>query len=320
MKRDRNLAKMLARSMAQFWNKDSEQRKAWLAWYSANSPLFRGKILYDSMPALHTAAAFGYTYLAEELINTGHEHELVDFNNKEGYTPLHIAAAYNHRDTMRVFINADRDGIDRSKDGTGTALHAAALQGHVGAMETLLENGADPNKLFGAEPVINAVIRSSNNEAVQVLLQDKARCRIVFDDTTFLPPLALSASLSEKTVFQKVLTGGQGRWTPKNYRRALREACLKDKIDNLHVLLRDAKDAIDHQETLHDAMMIAAIGGKWRCVSAIFDFKPSAAGGDIFYLAAVTAHNVEEADKVLGKIWLLLASNLRQEVINAALC
>ena len=59
-------------------------------------------------------------------------------------TALHFAAIYGHVDVAKVLIQngADVNAVDVQKC---TALHRGAQKGHVDVAKVLLENGADVN-------------------------------------------------------------------------------------------------------------------------------------------------------------------------------
>ncbi|EYU20052.1 hypothetical protein ABFS82_06G063600 [Erythranthe guttata] len=90
---------------------------------------------------LHVAAAFDQTEEVEQLAKE--ECGGVECRDKEGRTPLHLAASKGHLGGARVLVSAGANVDARSKDGR-TALYRAAANGDRGMVEMLLGAGADP--------------------------------------------------------------------------------------------------------------------------------------------------------------------------------
>ena len=68
----------------------------------------------------------------------------VHARDKDGYTPLHRAAA-SDRDDLAALLIAHGADVDARSDEDRTPLHFAAEQGHTAVVELLLEKGADIN-------------------------------------------------------------------------------------------------------------------------------------------------------------------------------
>ncbi len=63
-----------------------------------------------------------------------------------GYTPLHYAAYFGHRDLAGYLVEIGADPVSVSMDPLrNTPLHAAATAGHGAVLQVLLDAGADPN-------------------------------------------------------------------------------------------------------------------------------------------------------------------------------
>ncbi|KAK6135782.1 hypothetical protein DH2020_030477 [Rehmannia glutinosa] len=87
---------------------------------------------------LHVAAAFDRPEEVEKLVGAG-----VECRDKEGRTPLHLAAGKGHLGSAKVLVSAGANVDARSKDGR-TALFRAAANGDRRMVEMLLGAGADP--------------------------------------------------------------------------------------------------------------------------------------------------------------------------------
>lgn len=66
----------------------------------------------------------------------------VNAKTKDGMTPLHVAAQYEHAKITKLLLRAGADAEARDKDN-GTPLHVAAQYERVTAVTALLEHGAD---------------------------------------------------------------------------------------------------------------------------------------------------------------------------------
>lgn len=65
-----------------------------------------------------------------------------------GWTPLHLATYFGHRDVMEVLLHRDAD-VDAVNDNGDTALHKAAFIGREDIVMLLLQNNADVNVING---------------------------------------------------------------------------------------------------------------------------------------------------------------------------
>ncbi|XP_051138215.1 protein VAPYRIN-like [Andrographis paniculata] len=90
---------------------------------------------------LHVAAASDRTEEIRRLVDE--RRGLTDSRDKDGRTPLHLAAGKGHLESAKALVAAAANVDARSKDGR-TALYRAAANGDCGMVEMLLEAGADP--------------------------------------------------------------------------------------------------------------------------------------------------------------------------------
>jgi ankyrin repeat protein len=117
-------------------------------------------------------------------------------------TPLHAAATYGLRTTLRYLIEKKGYEKDRRNNFGETALHRAAQVGRTGTMEELIAHGADLSAkvqhhfLNAATPLILATI-CLQIEAVRVLLNHGVDVN-TFDPKYMTFPLHLAASMDTK--------------------------------------------------------------------------------------------------------------------------
>jgi ankyrin repeat protein len=121
----------------------------------------------DGFTPLHMAAGAGHADVVQLLISKGAE---VNAANKIGVTPLHVAAATGHVDIADLLISKGANVNSRRNDGL-TPLHFAAREGYKNIVELLISKGADINAKSkdGKTPLAYAMERKQ--DAVVKLLK-----------------------------------------------------------------------------------------------------------------------------------------------------
>ncbi|KIW83537.1 hypothetical protein Z517_02782 [Fonsecaea pedrosoi CBS 271.37] len=89
--------------------------------------------------ALHEAAFFGHTEVAEILVANGAN--LLDTNYGQS-TPLYLAVSYGQLEIVKLLLKYGRDQLDQPGPRGFTALHKAVEQGDEEMVSTLLQAGA----------------------------------------------------------------------------------------------------------------------------------------------------------------------------------
>jgi uncharacterized protein len=95
----------------------------------------------DGFTALHLAAFFGHREIAAELLRRGADVNAVA-RNQLAVQPINSAAAANHTDVVRVLLDHGADPNAREAAGF-TPIHAAAHNGNDELYELLVARGAD---------------------------------------------------------------------------------------------------------------------------------------------------------------------------------
>ncbi len=104
------------------------------------------KHAYDMTPLI-TSIRWDRIEVAKLLVEKGSN---VDATNTLGRTPLIISATEGYTELAKIFLDHNADIHIKDDSYKRTALHFAALNGHLKIVEELLKKGADPNEKDGA--------------------------------------------------------------------------------------------------------------------------------------------------------------------------
>jgi ankyrin repeat protein len=100
----------------------------------------------DGHTPLHLAAADGHETAVEFLISHGAD---IEAKSKEGQTPLHLAAALGRKTVVEFLISHGAD-IEAKNAGGATPLHGAVRRVQLLLVEVLLAHGAEVNAPDGS--------------------------------------------------------------------------------------------------------------------------------------------------------------------------
>jgi len=130
---------------------------------------------------VHEAAAFGdLDRLAALLADPAGASAL----SGDGFTPLHLAAFFGQRDTVRLLLDRGAE-VDAPGRGwmTGTPLHSATSRRHAEIVDLLLEAGADPNaRQSGGWTPMHSAAHNGDARSVTLLLAKGGDPSAVNDD------------------------------------------------------------------------------------------------------------------------------------------
>jgi ankyrin repeat protein len=121
---------------------------------------------------LHMAAAYGHKDVVEVLLATKAD---VNARNTIGWTPLSMAAMYDHKDVVEILVARKAD-INAKDKGHWTPLQGAAARGNKEVVEFLLANRADVNAKDGAGMTpLDWAAKNGHKDVVELLSQNRPR-------------------------------------------------------------------------------------------------------------------------------------------------
>ncbi|KAF3158492.1 hypothetical protein TWF788_004724 [Orbilia oligospora] len=293
-----------------FWKEESSVRKKWLVEYNTLTNAFDGVTL-EGLTGLHVAASIGFSQLVSALIKNDHKEE-IGVRDKFFNTPLHLAAFLGRPNICEVLLNSGAKIDDGQDAGDQTPLAMAAYKGHCRVMIKLLDRGANPNALAEGRPVINEAIVSGNLEAVQLLVEHGAILAQDDNDDDNPAPLALSALLSDLTMFAYLLDACADKIPHKEYNKALISSASAGRLEVTKRLLQFNHDVV----TFQAALEAAADEENWEIVLLILESSRGLDCDDVFSQIATSS---EQQDRLLTAIWKHTNGVISQETIDESL-
>jgi ankyrin repeat protein len=122
----------------------------------------------DGWTALHLASYFGHKEIVQLLLEAGAP-VLARSKNGMNNHPLHAAAAGKSRDIVAMLLSAGAE-VNATQSGGWTALHAAAQDGDAEMVKLLLMNGADPDlRADNGQSALDLAMGKGAQEVVDML-------------------------------------------------------------------------------------------------------------------------------------------------------
>ncbi|KEO82419.1 ankyrin repeat domain-containing protein [Tumebacillus flagellatus] len=134
-------------------------------------PTAINNLSHDGWTALHLAAFFGHRETAEVLLANGADHRIFS-TNEMGNQPLHAAVAGRRTDVARLLIESGAELNTPSEPGW-TPLHLAAQNGDLEIIEMLLARGVELNAKNNQDKTPLAYALEEGHTAVADLLKSK---------------------------------------------------------------------------------------------------------------------------------------------------
>ena len=120
-----------------------------------------------------TAAALGRTDQLKVMLDRGEA--ALQERSPDGWTPLHLAAFFGHRETAAMLIDRGADMAARSDNEiANTPLHAALAGGRGAVAELLVERGADVNAVANGLRPLDIADGREDHEMVEYLTRHGA--------------------------------------------------------------------------------------------------------------------------------------------------
>jgi ankyrin repeat protein len=145
-----------------------------------------------AMLDIFTAAMAGKTALVEEML-AGNK-SLVKLISADGWTALHLAAFFGHRDCAQALLNGGSEVNARSTNPMrNTPLHAGTAGRNAEVIKLLIDFGADVNaRQHGGWTPLHAAAQSGDVEIAKLLLENGAEIGIRADNNQGAFDLALT--------------------------------------------------------------------------------------------------------------------------------
>ncbi|XP_058110380.1 protein VAPYRIN-like [Magnolia sinica] len=208
---------------------------------------------------IHMASAFDRYDVLVTLIGDGRRDQPLDCRDKDGRTALHVATSRGHTRCVRLLIEAGADKNAKSNDGR-TALFRAAASGDLEMVTLLLDAGADPSittSVHGRGPL--DVARDKGHKDVAKILEQGE--------------LVLTAARrGELKHLESLLQKGVSMKHCDQYGlTALHSAAIKGHVDIVAMLIEFGMDLELQDAEGHTPLHLAVEGGHSTIVEALID-------------------------------------------------
>ena len=212
----------------------------------ARSEPLRNHLMYlHDVPGLHAAAYFDLTGLVDTSLDRG---TLIDAKTNEySLTALHCAAIGGHVATLTLLL-ARGALIDMPNEEGDTALMMAAHQGHGDSVRFLLERGAAVDRQdYNGQTVLYAAASSGHKSIVELLLEKGAD--VDRQNHGEMTPLYVAAFMGHQSIVELLLEKGADVDGRDSYgRTALYIAASKGRQSVVELLLEKGAD-IDRRDS-----------------------------------------------------------------------
>ncbi|PON45731.1 Notch [Trema orientale] len=218
----------------------------------------------DDGTELHVAAAFDRTEEVLRLVRARGSGSL-DRGDREGRTPLHVAAGKGNVRCARALVESGADKDARSRDGR-TALYRAAANGDRPMVEMLMEMGADPTipNDRGRSP-LDVARDKGHSEVVEMLERGE--------------PVLMAARRGDSKQLELLLkTGATVNYRDQYGLTAMHVAAMKGHNDVLSMIIEFGGDLESQDDEGHSPLHLAVVGG---CLEAVVTLVGKGANVDI---------------------------------------
>jgi ankyrin repeat protein len=229
-------------------------------------------------PLLHCVVYCAETCNDRELLKSylqkNQDSSDINFKDKEGNTPLLIAATYPDPDMVEDLILAG-ENIDAYNGTHDDPLMLSAINGYRGVMEVLVKNGADlhNSKYPMFETTLLMFSAQNGHEDVVVFLLDQ-HVDLEAKDADRRTALMLAATKGRaKVVEQLVAKGANINVKDRDGYTPLMLAAMKGHTEVVEFLLKQEGIELEAatKNDKHTALMLAALGGHTQVVKCLLE-------------------------------------------------
>ncbi|KAH6896831.1 ankyrin repeat-containing domain protein, partial [Thelonectria olida] len=252
-----------------FWSLNSTTRRRW--WGNFAEKDGQGEL--KNMTALHVAAFFGLLPLVDSLLADGHLKEIHQLDNWDNQ-PLHWAATYGHLAVCERLLEKGAEINNGRETGAWTPLHMAAAEDQVEVMKMLLDRdgeAADINAIAAEDgtPLTLALAWRQTN-AAKLLLERGADPTLTAEGGE--PPVAVAVVRGYEDLVDELLeVGGARNLTSHEFGSALAAAASTGNTKIVKTLLALDQDLASRQRAVEEA----SAGGYLSAVVAILEDSAS---------------------------------------------
>jgi len=193
---------------------------------------------------IHTAAQYGHKDILLKLLEINKD--LIEQQDEEGMTALHIACIYKKHDIIDVLI-AHNANIN-AKTATGeTPVYSAISSYDLVGMKKMIASGCDTSMLSSYTPIVETFLSFAVKEIVETLLQYGADPDVpnTSSGNTTMHDAAISSTEILQIVFPLCKNPNARN---KKGETALFLAAQLDKIENLKILISSGRCDINIQD------------------------------------------------------------------------
>ncbi|RDH39372.1 ankyrin repeat-containing domain protein [Aspergillus welwitschiae] len=247
-------------------NFELQQREGGSSWKSTNERKLDASISTPRTP-LFLICCFGFV----EILEDDDVVEDLDVNqtNKDGSSGLYLAARGGHIMVVQKLLDMGAN-IDAPGFQYGDALQAACLGGWTEIVQLLINHGATssvPRRGEYSSP-LQAALAGDNNPIAEVLLNAgvKLTTQQQFDDA-----IETAAFKGNVSVFQRLMAGEVGDFTPKIRPDPLQVALAGGKMRRAKLLLQSCADINEEKGLFGNALAAAIASERLSIVQLVLD-------------------------------------------------